>query len=150
MKNAQVWCLLGLLALAGPVVAQAEEAGGATEKAVMALEDQWLKSQQTNNADLIVPLLAEKFVGTTDDGKVMNKTEYLADAKATKTASARNEDVKVAVFGHTAIATGLWVGKGTDAKGSPFDVSVRWTDTWVRMADGKWQCVATQSTPVKK
>jgi len=149
MKNAQMWCLLGLLSLAGTSVLQAQQTGGATEKAVMALEDEWLKAQQTNNADQIAPLLADKFVGTTDDGKVMNKAQYLADAKATKITSAANENVKVTVFGHTAIATGLWTGKGTNEKGKAFDLRVQWTDTWIRMPDGKWQCVATQSTPVK-
>jgi ketosteroid isomerase-like protein len=148
MKNAQAWCL-ALLSLAGTAVLQAQQAGGATEKAIMALEDQWLKSQQTNNPDLTAPLLADKFVGTSEDGKVTNRAQYLADAKASKIASAANEDVQVAVFGHTAIATGSWVGKGTDEKGKPFDERVRWTDTWVKMPDGKWQCVATQSTRVK-
>jgi ketosteroid isomerase-like protein len=57
--------------------------------------------------------------------------------------------VQVTVFGDSAIATGLWVGNGTDEKGKPFDVRVRWTDTWIKMSDGKWQCVATQNTQVK-
>jgi len=26
---------------------------------------------------------------------------------------------------------------------------VRWTDTWVKMPNGKWQCVATQASPLK-
>ena len=149
MKNARMWCLIGVLSLASTAALQAQQAGGATEKAIMALEDQWLKSQQTNNADLAAPLLADKFVGTSEAGKVSNRTQYLADAKASKIASAANENVQVTVFGNTAIARGLWVGKGTDEKGKPFDERVQWTDTWVKMPDGKWQCVATQSTTVK-
>jgi hypothetical protein len=41
-----------------------------TEKAVAALEQQWLQSQETNNPDLIAPLLADKFIGTGADGKL--------------------------------------------------------------------------------
>jgi ketosteroid isomerase-like protein len=149
MKKAEVCGLLALLALASAAVAPAQPAGAVTEKAILALEEQWLKSQQTNNADLAAPLLADKFVSTGDDGKVTDKAQYLADSKASRFAAAANENVQVTVFGHTAIATGLWVGKGTDEKGKPFDVRVRWTDTWVRMPDAKWQCVATQSTQVK-
>ena len=149
MKNARVWCLLGLLSLASAAVLQAQQAREATDKAIMALEDQWLKSQQTNNPDLAAPLLADKFVSTSEEGKVSNRTQYLADAKASKVTSAANENVHVTVFGHTAIATGLWVGKGTNEKGKPFDLRVQWTDTWVKMSDGKWQCVATQSSTVK-
>jgi hypothetical protein len=29
------------------------------------------------------------------------------------------------------------------------DVNERFTDTWVKMPGGKWQCVASQSSPVK-
>jgi hypothetical protein len=32
-------------------------------------------------------------------------------------------------LGDTAIATGGFIGKGTDAKGKPFDVDARSTDT---------------------
>jgi len=135
--------------LASAAVSQAPQTSGATEKAVMALEDQWLKSQKTNNSDLVAPLLADKFVSTGNDGKVTNKAQNLADAKASKIVSAENENVQVSVFGDTAVATGLWVGKGTDEKGKPFDVRDRWTDTWIKMPNGKWQCVATQSTTVK-
>jgi ketosteroid isomerase-like protein len=29
------------------------------------------------------------------------------------------------------------------------DVHERFTDTWVKMPDGKWQCVATHSSAIK-
>jgi ketosteroid isomerase-like protein len=70
----------------------------------------------------------------------------LANAKATKYVSAEYEDVKVTLFGDTAIAKGGFKGKGTDASGKPMDVHERWTDTWVKMPNGKWQCVATQGS----
>jgi ketosteroid isomerase-like protein len=149
MKNTQVWCLLGLLSLASAAVSQAQQSSGATEKAVMALENQWLQSEKTNDPDLVAPLLADKFVSTENDGKVNNKAQALANAKASKYVSAGYENVQVTVFGDTAIATGLFVGKGTDQKGKPFDAHDRFTDTWVKMPSGKWQCVATQLTPVK-
>jgi ketosteroid isomerase-like protein len=117
MKKVLMWCLVGSLALGSAAKSQAQTTGG-TEKAVAALEEQWLKSQKTNNPDLVAPLLADKFVSTGADGKVMNKSEALANAKATKYVSAEYEDVKVTVFGDTAIATGGFKGKGTDASGS--------------------------------
>ncbi len=148
MKNTQLWWLLGLLSLANAAVSPAQQPSGA-EKAVMALEDQWLKSEQTNNPDLAAPLLADKYINTDNDGKVTNKSQALADAKARRIISATLENVQVTVFGDTAIATGLWVGKLTDEKGKPFDLRERWTDTWIKMPGGKWQCVATQTTIAK-
>jgi ketosteroid isomerase-like protein len=150
MKNTWVSCLLGLLSLGSAALSQAQQTSGGTEKAIAALENQWLQSQKTNNPDLVAPLLADKFVSTGADGKVTNKAQTLADAKASKFVSAENENVQVTVFGDTAIATGLWVGNGTDEKGKPFDAHDRWTDTWMKMPSGKWQCVATHSSPVKK
>jgi len=88
-----------------------------TEKAVAALEQQWLQSQKTNNPDLVAPLLADKYIGTGIDGKVTGKTEMLAREKATKYTSIEYEDVKVTVFGDTAIATGGSKIKGTAASG---------------------------------
>jgi Domain of unknown function (DUF4440) len=148
MKKTLMWCLIGLLSLGSAARSQAQQSG-ATEKAVAALEEQWLQSQKTNNPELLVPLLADKFVGTGSDGKVTNKAETLAEAKGTKYSSIEYEDVKVTVFGDTAIATGGSKAQGTNASGKPVDEHVRWTDTWVKMPTGKWQCVASQSSPVK-
>jgi len=105
--------------------------------------------QKTNNPDLVAPLLADKIIGTGNDGKVSNKAEMLADAKATKYESMEYEDVKVTVFGDTAIATGKARSKGTDASGKPMNNHEQWTDTWVKMPSGKWQCVASHASSIK-
>ena len=148
MRKSLMWCLVCLLSLGSAVWSQGRQTD-ATEKAVAGLEQQWLQSQKTNNPDLVAPLLADKFVGTGLDGKVMNKTEELAASKAAKFDSIEYEDVKVTVFGDTAIATGGSKSKGTDASGKPMDDHVRWTDTWVKMPNGKWQCVASHVSPIK-
>jgi ketosteroid isomerase-like protein len=147
MKRALPCCLIAFVLLSS-AVSLAQKAGE-VEKAVAALEQQWLQSQKTNNPDLVAPLIADKFVGTGPDGKVSGKAELLAEAKATKYSSMEYEDVKVAVFGDTAIATGSSKSKGTDASGKPMDDHVRWTDTWVKMPGGKWQCVASHVSPIK-
>jgi len=120
-----------------------------TEKAVAALEERWLRSQKENNPDLIAPAVADKFVATQSDGKVIGKTEMLASAKSSKYSSAEYGDVKVTAFGNTAIVTGFEKLKGTDSTGNPLDVNERFTDTWVKMPSGKWQCVASQQTTNK-
>ena len=147
MKRIWMLCLVGLLSLGSAALAQAQS--GATEKAVIALENQWLQSQKTNNPDLVAPLLADKFVDTGADGKVSSKAEMLATAKATKYDSVDYEDVKVTVFGDTAIATGGFKATGTDPSGKPLNEHIRWTDTWVKMPGGKWQCVASQASTIK-
>lgn len=148
MKTTLLWCLIGLVSLGTAARSPAQQTG-ATEKAVAALEEQWLQSQKTNSSEQLVPLLADKFVSTEIDGKVLNKAETVARAKSTKYESAEYSDLKITVFGDTAIATGGFKGKGTDASGKPFENSVRWTDTWVKMPSGKWQCVASHGSEAK-
>jgi uncharacterized protein (TIGR02246 family) len=146
MKRTWMWWV-ALLLLGSAAWSQAQTTGG-TEKAVAALEQQWLQSQKTNNPDLVAPLLADKFVSTSSEGKVTGKAETLATAKATKYDSAEYDDVKVTVFGDTAIATGGFKATGTEPSGKALDVHERWTDTWVKMPNGKWQCVASHGSPV--
>jgi ketosteroid isomerase-like protein len=136
-------CVFAALVLASAAWSQS------TEKAIAALEEQWLQAQKTNNPDLLAPLLADKFINTSMHGKVTNKTETLATYKSTKWTVAEIQDVKVTVFGDTAIATGAFVGKGADS-GKPIDIHERWTDTWLKMPGGNWQCVASQGSPIRK
>ena len=114
MRRAWMWCVIGLLSLGSTVFSQDKTSSGETEKAVAALEQQWLQSQKTNNPDLVAPLLADKFTGTGSDGKVSGKAQALADAKASKYESMEYEYVKVTIFGDAAIATGGSNAKGTD------------------------------------
>jgi ketosteroid isomerase-like protein len=148
MKRILLWGLIVFALLVSAARSQAQKTGG-TEKAVAALEEQWLQSQKTNNTDLLVPLLADNFVDTSSEGKVTNKAELLAIVKSTKYSSAEYSDVKVTVSGRTAIATGGEKLKGTDPSGKPIDANERWTDTWVKMPSGKWQCVASHQSLVK-
>ena len=121
MNRNWAWCLIGVLLLASAGWSKDKNAGGGTEDAVAALEQKWLQSQKTNNPDMVAPLLADKFVNTGSDGKVTSKSESLANAKATK----------------------------YDSVGKPLDAHERFTDTWVKMKDGKWQCVASHHSAIK-
>ena len=148
MKRVYSGCVLCLALLATATWSLAQKNAG-VEKTIADLEQQWLKSQQTNNTDLLVPLLADGFTNTSSEGKVTSKAEAIADAKATKYTSVDYIGVKVAVFGNTAIATGGFRAKGTDASGQSLDANERFTDTWTKMSNGKWQCVASHQSPVK-
>ena len=53
MKKALI-CVVGMLVLATAAWSQS------TEKAVAALENQWLQSQKSNNVDLLIPLLGRE------------------------------------------------------------------------------------------
>lgn len=147
MKNTALWALAALVLLVNPTLIHAQKSTD-TEKAVAALEQQWLDTQKANKPDLSVPLLADKYVMTDADGKVYDKVGLIALQKTFKWTSVEYADLKITVYGDAAIAIGLWKAKGTDASGKPIETAERFTDTWVKMASGKWQCVASQVTTV--
>jgi ketosteroid isomerase-like protein len=149
MKKIGMGTLLTALLVTSAVWTQAAKSDDAAEKAVAALENQWLQSQKTNNPNLVAPLLADTFVSIGADGKLLTKEQALTAQKQRKYSSVDYEDVHVTVYGSTAIATGVYRGKGT-AEGKAFDEVERWTDTWVKMPNGKWQCVADHNTAISK
>ena len=151
MKRISIGCLLVLFAMASATWPHGKPATEGIEKAVAAMEEKWLQAIKTNNPDLLAPLLAAGFISTSAEGKVTGKAEALADAKTIRWESASYEaGVKVTTFGNTAIATGIFNGKGTDGKGKHLDQHEHWTDTWVKVPDGAWQCVASHGSPIKK
>jgi ketosteroid isomerase-like protein len=139
-----------LVLLAVAVQAQmGDKMGGGVEKAIAGMEQQWAAAGKMSNPDPIAPLLADNFINMYSDGTMQNKAQTLAMTKAGKWEISEISDVKVTVFGNTAIATGAWRGKGTGGDGKPVDAHERWVDTWMKMPSGKWQCIASAGAPVK-
>ena len=146
MKRALLLCGLALVALASAVAQNT----GSTESAVAALEQKWVDGAKASNPDMVAPLLSDKLTNTSSESKTFNKSQTLANIKKAKWQTNQISDVKVTVFGNTAIATGTWTGKGTDENGTAVDTMERWTDTWMKMPDGSWQCIASHSSTMKK
>ena len=121
-----------------------------TEKTIAFLEQQWAEAQRDGNSAAVTPLLTDDFINTDTSGQTYGKGKLLSNLKGGKWEHNQIGDVKVAVYGDTAIATGTWSGKGIDGDGTKIDRHERWTDTWIKMANGKWQCVASQQTEVKR
>jgi ketosteroid isomerase-like protein len=89
-------------------------------------------------------------VNTEWDGEISNKQQFLADIKDPrfKPTALNIQDVKMNFFGDTAVVTGIYHASGT-YQGKPYDHMGRFTDTWV-MDLGKWQCVASHTSLLKK
>ena len=142
MTSKWLLSLLGMISFGAATWSHAQTSSVGTEKAVTELENKWLESQKTNNADLMALLLSDTYVSTRSHGQLRDKAQTLADAKSDRWTSLENEDVKVRAYGDAAIVTGAFKGKGTHS-GTLFADYLRFTDTWVKMPDGKWQLVAT-------
>ena len=137
-----------LLSLGLVAWSQGAKSDGSTERAIKDLEEKWTQAERTNNVEAAAPFLASKFVNVDYAGKITSRTEFLAEQKATKYESSTYDDVKVIAVGNTAVATGILTAKGRDASGKPFYGRLRGTDTFVKLPNGQWQCIAAVDTPL--
>jgi hypothetical protein len=80
---------------------------------------------------------------------VTGKAEALVEVKTFEKNSGANSEVKVMVYGDTAIAIGILKAKTKDPSGKIADLNLQWTDTWVKMPNGNWQCVASHGSSIK-
>jgi ketosteroid isomerase-like protein len=120
------------------------------ESKLMVLERMWNEAQVHHDAAALDALVSSRFVNTEYDGEVTNKRQFLADVRDPqfKPALANIQDVKMNFFGDTAVVTGTYHTQGT-YQGRSYDHVGRFTDTWV-MDMGKWQCVASHTSLLKK
>ncbi len=148
MKKTVLCFVVVLMALAAQAQ-MSDNMGGGVEKAIAKMEQQWVSAAKMGNPEEVAPLLAEGFIDMNSDGTTQNESQALAMIKGSKWEMNDISDVKVTAFGNTAIATGAWQGKGTTGDGKAVDSRERWVDTWVKMPNGKWQCIASASAPTK-
>lgn len=82
-------------------------------------------------------------------GRLMNKPEDIADTvdSGAKLELAETTNMNIRIDGRTAIVTGVFRTKGTDAKGKALDTKIRYTDVWIKR-DGRWQVWSSQGTPM--
>lgn len=122
-----------------------------SEKEVRETVKQWADSIVNRDAAALDKILSADLIVTTFDGKTRGKTEELTVVKPNpdvETVSVENEDLRVKIYGKTAVVTALtkmkFVISGKDV-GSNF----RYTAVFVRQ-DGRWQIVALQTARVAK
>jgi ketosteroid isomerase-like protein len=111
------------------------------ERALLRLEDSWASALVRRDAVTFRRLLADGFVYSEND-RTSTRDEVLRDTIGTPdtVTAAHNEDMRVHLFGPTAVVTGWLVVRG-HGPGGPFDRRYRFTDTWARR-NGQWQIVA--------
>ena len=141
--------LSSLLLTSAQTIALGQAPANPQATVVAGQEQRWLQSQRANDPRVLNLLLADTFVNTGSDGKVVDKAGEIAGATSSKWLTAAYDHVRVTVYGNVAIAIGEITGKLADKSGKVTSIDSRWTDTWIRMPSGQWQCVASQVTDVK-
>jgi ketosteroid isomerase-like protein len=142
-------CLTSLVlsaALAVPAQQPKSDTDAVSEK-LQAMERDWLNAEKNHDAAAFEKIVADDWIAITPDGKSQTKAQRAVEIKTARTTSATLGDMKVRVFGDTAVVTGtddeITVEGGKESR----DHYV-WTDVFVRR-NGKWLAVASQTALIK-
>jgi ketosteroid isomerase-like protein len=113
---------------------------------VAALDSEYQAAVERNDAEGMARILADDFVLIGSKGKVFTKDDLLAEARRGNVVYEYQRDTnqKVRVWGDTAVITAMLEAKGTE-DGEPFDYTLWFSDTYVRMPDG-WRYVLGQAS----
>ena len=143
------YCLLLLLAgcatSAGPVRPEFGEAQ------LRAQADAWDAAIVRKDRDAIAGNMSETFQQIGSDGRLADKAAFLEAIVSDKLVIAPYtvEEFRVRWYGDTALVSGR-----TDMHGSwdgkEFRSHYRFTDTYVREADGRWRVVNVQTTEIRE
>jgi ketosteroid isomerase-like protein len=145
MKPILRW-LAALVSLSLLVVAQ--ESKDPVQQKVLQLEQQWEDALVHSDVATLEKLYADGIVYTHSNGKVDSKTSYINAIKSgsTKYESMKRDDIKVNVYGTTALVTCHWQVK-VGAPGNPSTLNARYLHVYVEQPDG-WKLVAHESTRI--
>jgi ketosteroid isomerase-like protein len=143
-------CFLSLvLSAAVPVQAKQPKADSdaATSQTLQAMEQDWLNAEKNHDAAAFEKLVADDWIAITPDGKSQTKAERAAEIKTSNIDSATLGDMKVRVFGDTAVVTGT-DDEVTMKDGNKSSDHYVWTDVFMKR-NGKWLAVASQTAQIK-
>ena len=151
-----IWPIVLLITVATvPSQAQVKRNGKqlirAVEALLVELERQLSEALAKEDAAVLNRLWSDDLVFTSPNGHMTNKTQRLAGQKPSAQSAQLaniNDEVKVRVYGNTAVVTVLSTWKGK-AGTQEFSDQYQATHVWVKQR-GKWQLVAAHVTPVKK
>ena len=113
---------------------------------ILKLEKEFIQAIVKNDAEAIGRFLDDDWIIIDADGGVVDKARFLGVVKSGDLSHEmmESDDVRVRVYGDSAVVTGLTRTKGK-FKGQDFTTQERATDVFVRR-EGRWQCVFSQLT----
>ena len=143
-------CLLSLV-LSAAVAVEAKQPKADSDDAIsqtlQAMEQAWLNAEKNHDAAAFDNIVADDWIAITPDGKSQTKAERTSEIKTGHVDSATLGDMKVRVFGDTAVVTGT-DDEVTTKDGQKSTGHYVWTDVFVKR-NGKWLAVASQTAQIK-
>jgi ketosteroid isomerase-like protein len=137
--------LLGYTAPSYICAQQAQDSDARSK--IIALENVWNQAVEIKDLKALDSILDDAFVYVESDGRVLTKTEVLADVKASQGLQPTSESMVVHLHGDTAIVTGIYLTRIAE-HGKHFVRRERFVDSW-RQTRGVWLSIASLTTPIQ-
>jgi ketosteroid isomerase-like protein len=120
------------------------------QEELLKLENDFARAVTNNDADAVDGFLSDDWIIVDPDGSIIDKARFLGVIKSGALSHEMMEsaDLRVRLYGNTAVVTGLTTAKGK-FMGQDFTSCERATDIFVKQND-RWQCVFTQLTRFTK
>ena len=117
---------------------------------LLVMEHLWNEAQVNRDSRALDGMIGANFINTEYDGEVSDKSKFLADIRDPqfKPSSLTIQDVKVSMYADSAVVVGIYHTKGI-YQSKAYEHFGRFTDTWV-FTEGRWQCVASHTSLLKK
>ncbi len=123
---------------------------GRTEQALLKANQAYDEALVRGDATALDSIYSDEFIYTTPDGEVRDKAKQLAFTRSgdLRLESGRSDDVRVRVYGNTAVMTGRFMARGK-CRDKVIDIRERYTAVWVKRR-GRWQLVAEQGNLLRQ
>src|SRR5215470_2380960 len=112
------------------------------EQVIRKLDNERIQAQIHADAEALERIYADDFIGVGPSGTVRTKPQVISDFTSgdLKFESITTDDVRVRVYGNSAVETGRSTMSGQD-KGNAVPHETRFTRVWVKQ-HGRWRLVA--------
>jgi ketosteroid isomerase-like protein len=116
------------------------------EEELLNIEKEFAETIVSNNLEGLGRIVADDWIIIDPNGEIVDRTRFFEVIKSGALTHDRmeSEDLRVRVYGDSAVVTGVTRTKGK-FMGQEFSTQERATDVFVRR-DGLWQCVLTHLT----
>ena len=115
------------------------------EKKLMQTESEWRNAIVQKDVAALKRILADDFVGIENSGKIFNKSRMLEDIETDDVEPINPTNLKLRVYGDSAIVTGRLSTKARAEEGNYVGAQSLFTENWIRR-NGQWQIVNYQNT----
>ena len=118
-------------------------AQGNAERELIAMEHKWIDVTVQGDADAFASFMAEEYVAVVANARIRSKAEWVEGVRSggLKYESVELRNLKVRLYGDTAVVTGEYTQKATSG-GQDYSARGAYANTWLKRR-GRWQAIAS-------